>query len=248
MSIITALYNCEEYISETINSVLSQNYEKWELLIVDDCSTDNSVEIVKEFIEKDSRIKLYELKRNSGVSVARNKAIEMAKGKYIAFLDSDDLWLPDKLEKQISFMKETNVALTYSAYNVIDEDGHTRGVFIPPPKVTYTDLLKTCSIGCSTAVYDAGKLGKHYLKKVGHEDYALWLKLLKKEKNALGITTVLAKYRLVSGSISGNKLKTAKYQWNIYRKVEKLNFMKSFYYFLHYTYNGFVKHKLHYKG
>ncbi len=248
VSIIMPLYNCKKYIAETINSVLSQTYNHWELLVVDDYSKDNSVEIVKEFAQKDARIKLYEFKRNSGVSTARNKAIELAKGRYIAFLDSDDIWLPKKLEKQIAFMEETNTALSYTGYAVIDEKSNEKGKFIPPKNLTYSDLLKTCSIGCSTVIYDEEKAGKHFLKNVGHEDYALWLEILKEQQSVFGITDVLSKYRLVSGSVSNNKLKTAKYQWKIYRKVEKLSWLKSCYYFVHYAFYGFIKHTIYYSS
>ncbi len=246
VSIVMPLYNCEKYIAETINSVLSQTYSNWELLIVDDCSTDTSVEIVKEFAQKDTRIKLCEFTQNSGVANARNKAIEKAKGRYIAFLDSDDIWLPKKLAKQIAFMQKTNTELSYTAYTVIDEQSNEKGKFIPPKILTYSDLLKTCSIGCSTVVYDVEKVGKCFLKNVGHEDYALWLEILKEQKNIFGITDVLAKYRLLSNSISGNKWNTAKYQWKIYREVEKLSLLKSCYYFVHYAFYGFIKHKVFY--
>ncbi|MBS9767326.1 MAG: glycosyltransferase family 2 protein [Flavobacteriaceae bacterium] len=249
VSIIMPLYNCEKYIAETINSVLLQTYTNWELLIVDDCSADNSVEIVKKFAEKDTRIKLYEFTNNSGTSNARNKAIKMSKGRYIAFLDSDDIWLPEKLAKQIAFMEETNTALSYTAYTVIDEKSNEKGKFIPPKSLTYSDLLKTCSIGCSTVMYDTNSIGKVYMPNVKkRQDYALWLQILRKTHECKGLDSCLVKYRKYSDSLSSNKLSAAKYQWQIYREVEKLSFLKSCYCFVHYAFYGFIKHRIYYRG
>ncbi len=247
VSIIMPLYNCEEYIVETINSVLLQTYTNWELLIVDDCSTDNSVDIVKEFTEKDTRIKLCEFEQNVGVATARNKAIAFAKGRYIAFLDSDDIWLPEKLARQIAFMEETNTVLSYTAYTIIDEHSNLKGIFIPPKSLTYNDLLKTCSIGCSTVMYDTNSIGKIYMPNIKkRQDYALWLSILKKGYLCKGITIPLIKYRKYNNSLSSNKFSAAKFQWIIYREVEELSFIKSCYYFVHYAFYGFIKHKVHY--
>ncbi len=247
VSIIMPLYNCEKYIAETINSVLSQTYTNWELLIVDDYSADNSVQIVKEFAEKDARIKLCEFEQNVGVATARNKAIELSKGRYIAFLDSDDIWLPEKLAKQIAFMEETNTALSYTAYTVIDEQSNEQGKFVPPKSLTYNDLLKTNSIGCSTVMYDTNSIGKVYMPNVKkRQDYALWLHILRKTHKSKGLISCLVKYRKYSDSLSSNKLSASKYQWKIYREVEKLSLLKSCYYFVHYAFYGFIKHKGYY--
>lgn len=244
VSIIAPAYNCSSYISNTLHSVLRQTYQHWEILVVDDCSTDDTVACVQHFVEKDNRIKLIQLSENSGAAVARNKGIEYAQGQYIAFLDSDDLWLPNKLEEQIHFMEQNNVALSYTAYHLIDESGEQMGAFIPPEKLNYHDLLKTCSIGCLTAMYDVKKIGKVYMPLIRkRQDYGLWLKILKEIPEAQGMIKPLAQYRLRADSISSNKFAAAQYQWKIYRQVEGLSLFESCYYFCHYTVNGFRKYK-----
>ena len=243
VSIITPSYNASKFISETINSVLSQTHENWELLIVDDYSSDSSNKIIEKFIKKDNRIKLIKLKENSGPAVARNKAIAEAKGRYVAFLDADDLWYPKKLEKQIDFMSRYNLVFTYSSYDLIDENGNDLGIFKTKERISYNELLRTCNIGCLTAIVDVSCIGKDYMEDVGHEDYTLWLKILKKIGFTYGIKDSLAKYRILKSSISGNKLKSALWQWKIYREVEKLSLMQSVYYFLHYVYFGYFKYR-----
>lgn len=244
VSIITPSYNCENYISETIESVLLQSYQNWEMLIVDDCSTDASRSRILEFTEKDNRVKLIRLSENSGAAVARNKAIKIATGRYIAFLDSDDRWKPEKLEKQIAFMQKTGVALSYTAYDVVDEGGNKTTEFIPPGSLTYHDLLKTCSIGCLTAVYDAHQLGKVYMPLFRkRQDYGLWLKILKFTPEAQGLNESLAEYRLRGTSVSANKTDAAKYQWRVYREIEQLNIFQSAYFFVHYVVSGLRKYK-----
>lgn len=244
VSIITPAYNVEHRISETIESVLSQSYTEWEMIIIDDVSNDDTVSIVNDYIKKDQRIKLVKLEKNSGPAVARNTGIELAEGKYIAFLDSDDIWLPEKLEKQIQFMKDSNVLLCYSSYLTIDENSEEISKFnIPKTKVSYKELLKTCIIGNLTAIYDTEQIGKFYMEDIGHEDYTLWLKILKKIDYAYGIEEPLAKYRVSRKSVSGNKMKAATWQWNIYREVEKLNLFQSVYYFVYYAFNGLKKYK-----
>lgn len=247
VSIITPTHNSSSFISQTIDSVLAQTYGNWEMIIVDDCSTDNTVQIVEDYLKKDSRIRLIRLGKNCGPAVARNRAIEEAMGRYIAFLDSDDIWLPEKLEKQTAFMRENDVDLCYSSYYIIDENGSEKGVFITKEKATYWDLLKTCCIGNLTAIYDAERLGKQYMEDVGHQDYTLWLKILKGGATAAGILEPLAKYRIRSKSVSSNKIKAARWQWHIYRNVERLSLPQSVYYFAHYAYNGSIKHLFKYR-
>ena len=245
VSIITANYNCEKFIEETIESVLAQTYKNWEMIIVDDVSTDNSVNIIKKYLKQDNRIKLIQLNKNSGAAVARNKAIEVAKGRYIAFLDSDDLWKPTKLEKQLVFMQKNNYDFTYTDYNLINEDSIKYGkTFKAKKESSYYDLLKTCSIGCLTVIYDTKNLGKITMPLIlRRQDYGLWLKILKKIDKAYCLDESLAVYRTRQNSISSNKLKASQYQWKIYREIEKLNILSSIYYFLHYTYNGIMKYK-----
>jgi len=244
VSIITANHNCESFIRMTIESVLSQSYENWEMLIVDDNSTDHGVEIIKEYCLKDARIKLICNDTNLGAAKTRNKAIHIAKGRYIAFLDSDDLWKPDKLDKQLKFMQENDISFTFSSYDLINENNEDLGEFIVNSKVSYSDLLKTCTIGCLTAIYDTKVLGKVEMPDIlRRQDFGLWLRLLKRTDYAYAMNDNLARYRIRNNSISSNKRKAAAYQWKIYREIEKLNIFKSAYYFIHYAYNGIKKYR-----
>lgn len=240
VSIIMPCFNAKKYILDAINSVLEQTYPYWELIIIDDCSTDGSADLILEYFGKDKRIKMVRLKQNSGIAVARNTGIELANGRYIAFLDSDDLWLPFKLEKQLDFMQKNNLALTYSSYFIIDRNGKIIGIRNAPKMLTYKMLLKSNFIGNLTGIYDISVLGKVYSENVKHEDYTLWLKILKKVKYAKGIQEPLAKYR-VSVGYSKNKLKAALWQWNILREIEGLNIIKSLYYFSWYIFYGIKK-------
>ena len=233
VSIITPVYNSEAYLSDCINSVLNQNYTDWEHILVDDCSTDGSSRIIKKYASQDSRIIYCKLLTNSGPGIARNKAIEMAKGRYIAFLDCDDIWFPQKLEKQVDFMKKNAFRFTFTSYVHMDESGRYRDkIVIAPKEVSYKSALFKNPIGCLTAMYDSEFYGKQYMPSLRkRQDYALWLKLLKRS-NAYGIQECLAGYRLQKKSVSSNKLSLIKYEWLIYRKEEKLNFFKSIFYLL----------------
>ena len=245
VSIVTPSYNCSKYILCTINSILSQSFLNWELIIVDDCSSDNSVEVIKSFVNEDARIKLIQLSENSGAAVARNTAIEASQGRYIAFLDSDDLWHPEKLEKQIKFMQHNEIAFSYSAYEKINECGDVTGSVGVPDKAQYSDLLKVCSIGCLTAIYDTKLIGKIYMPLIRkRQDLGLWLRILKKIPYAYATPGVLSQYRVRSDSISANKKVAAQYTWKLYREVENLSFLSSVYYFSHYAMNGFLRTKL----
>ncbi|KRJ22110.1 glycosyl transferase [Acinetobacter baumannii] len=244
VSIITPSYNSAKYIGKTIDSVISQTYKKWELIIIDDCSTDSSVEIIKDYENKDNRIKLIQLKENSGAAVARNTGIQLARGRFIAFLDSDDSWLPEKLEKQLKFMLINNYYFTYTSYFKINENNEILGTMYIPSKVNYSQLLKTCVIGCLTVIYDAEKIGKQEFPPIRkRQDFALWLKILKKVDYAYGLQENLANYTIRSDSISANKLNAAKYNWFLYRNIEKLSLFVSFYYFLHYVIKGIIRSK-----
>jgi glycosyltransferase involved in cell wall biosynthesis len=244
VSIITPSHNADTFISHCIESVLAQSFKDWEMIIVDDLSTDNSVSIINSYVQKDKRIKLIQLEKNSGPAIARNRAIEEAKGNYIAFLDADDLWIPEKLEKQLIFMREHNLAFTYSSYHVINEDGEHLTTFQTKEQVTYNSLLKTCSIGCLTAIYDVEKLGKIYMPNMKkRQDYALWLDIFKRIDHAKGLMEPLAYYRVGQTSVSSNKFTAATWQWKIYRDIEKLNLFKSIYFFIHYIYYGLKKYR-----
>lgn len=231
VSIITPSFNSSKFIEETINSVLNQTYSKWELIIIDDCSNDNTVNIINNFIKIDKRIKLLRLNENSGAGVARNLGIKNASGRYIAFLDSDDLWHPFKLEKQIKFMEHNDYPFSFTSYQIIDEQGfRLNKVNDALNLVTYKRALYSNPIGCLTVVYDTKFFGKRFMPTIRkRQDYALWLDLLK-DSNAYGISEFLALYRIRKTSISSNKLKLIKYQWQLYYKVENFNLMKSLLY------------------
>jgi glycosyltransferase involved in cell wall biosynthesis len=244
VSIITPSYNSSRFISQTIESVLNQTYENWEMIIVDDVSPDNSNAIIEEYIKKDSRIKLIKLEKNSGPAVARNRAIEKATGRYIAFLDADDLWMPQKLDKQIKFMQEKQCALSYTSYDLIDEKNVELGTFIVPHLVSYADLLKTNSIGCLTAMYDVEILGKTYFPNIiKKQDFALWLRILQKVNIAEAIIEPLATYRIRKVSVSSNKIKNTIFIWKIFRQYTDLNILQSIYYFIYYALNGLKKYR-----
>ncbi len=229
VSIITPTYNCARFIGETIESIQAQTYTDWELIIVDDCSTDNTAEIVGKYSAIDSRIKYYCLDMNSGAAVARTTAMDYADGQYMAFCDSDDLWMHDKLEKQLEFMKNNNYAFSATAYQQIDEDGNSLDRVIKTVKKTdYNRLLLDCPIGNSTVMYDVEKMGKFEVPDIRkRNDDALWLQMLKKEKYIWGMTDVLMKYRIRKNSISSNKLSVVKYHWILYRKIEHLSVVRS---------------------
>lgn len=238
-SIILPLYNASNFIDETLQSVLAQTYDNWELLVVDDVSTDNSAAIVQKYAAKDNRIQLIQQNKNLGAGHARNTGIKNATGRYIAFIDADDIWLPNKLELQLEFMQKNGLAFTYSGQLLIDENGKEKGKFMTKAEITYRSMLKTCSVGCCTVVYDTKILNKQYFAtQHGQEDYILWLQIMKQIGTSKGIIEPLAKYRAVSGAVSSNKIAAAKRQWKVYRELEKLNLLQSSYYFLHYAVNA----------
>lgn len=242
ISIIMPSFNSAHFIGEAIQSVLDQSLSDWELIIVDDCSTDHSVEVIQSFVDRDLRIRLICLLNNSGAAVARNKAINIATGRYIAFLDSDDMWLSNKLSEQVRFMQDNDIYFSYSAYEKVNELGHVIGTVSIPDVVSYVDLLKVNSIGCLTAIYDSEKLGKVYMPIIRkRQDLGLWLRILKKVPCAYATPGVLAKYKVRKDSISANKLVAAQYTWKLYREFENLSFVKSLYYFSHYAINGFLR-------
>lgn len=232
VSIITPSYKSAKFISQTIESVLAQTYQNWEMIIVDDFSNDNSNEIIEGYIKENSRISLIKLEKNSGPAVARNRAIEEAKGRYVAFLDADDLWLPQKLEKQLTFMYENDVAFTYSSYETMSENGVRikKGMYTPL-KITYKDLLKSNHIGCLTAIYDVEKVGKVFMPQINkRQDYGLWLKILRKTGFAYGLKEPLAVYRIVSNSVSSNKFKLLKYHYRLFTEFENIRPLRALYF------------------
>lgn len=248
ISVITPAYNAERFIAGTIESVQAQTYENWEMIIVDDQSSDQTAAIVLSYAREDARIQLHQLEENSGAAVARNTAMQQAKGPYIAFLDSDDQWFPDKLEKQLAFMQEKDIAFSFTKYVRMEEDGTLRdNESKAPASVGYHDLMKHCVIGCLTVMIDREKTGSMDMVNIRtRQDYAYWLALTKKGFRAHGLPKVLAKYRIVENSISRNKMKAAKRQWYVYRQIEKTNLPRSIYYFLHYALKG-IQNSLKYR-
>ena len=232
ISIITSSYNSANFIAKTIEGIINQTYSNWELLITDDCSTDNSVEIIEEYIRKDPRIKLQKLDVNSGAGICRNKSIEAAKGRYIAFCDSDDVWMPHKLEKQLQFMDEKQCALVYSSYMLIDEIGNEKGIAVCRNRLDFNQLKRDNEIGCLTVMYDTEKVGKMYMSSIRkRQDWGLWLEILAKCKVAYGIKEPLAYYRIRKGSISNKKMDLVKHNINVYRTILKFPAWKAYLFF-----------------
>ena len=229
VSIITPTFNSERFIAETILSVQAQTYQDWEMIIVDDCSTDRTAEIVASFQEKDSRIKYFYNSTNKGSAFSRNLALQNAKGKWIAFLDSDDLWHPEKLEKQIEFMTKNNYHFSYTNYCEIDENSKETGILITGPKVISNKLMKAyCWPGCLTVMYDAEKVGIMQTVDIKiNEEYALWIKITKKT-NCYLLDENLAKYRRHNKSLTSQSyFKLIKWHYLMFRKSENRNAVSS---------------------
>ena len=233
ISIIMAAYNAEKTIEQAINSVLRQTYTDFELLVVNDCSKDRTVELVKSIAVKDNRVRLISNEKNSGVSFTRKHGLEESNGSWIAILDSDDAWTPDKLEKQIAFMERTGAKFSATGYGWMDEEGndlHT--VFIPPKKTDYKKMIRLSNpIGNLSVMYDQEALGKFEVPPIKkRNDFALWLKILKKTDYCYGMEEVLGTYRMGrAGSVSSNKLKQARYHWQLYHEIEGHNVVRSLY-------------------
>ncbi|EZH65909.1 glycosyl transferase [Bacillaceae bacterium JMAK1] len=244
VSIIMPAYNCEKYISESITSVINQKYTFWELIIVDDCSSDNTPNIIKNFSEADERIKFIRLESNSGAAYTRNVALNLSKGRFISFLDSDDTWLPEKLAEQINYMIKNNYYFTCTNYNKIDEYGNPISHTVTTlNKYNYNSLLKY-SVGNSTVIYDSKKLGKIEGTNIRkRNDYALWLKVIKKSDYIYGFNKVLSNHRVRAHSISSNKISLIVYHWIVYRRFEQLNLFKSTYLVIFWIVSG-VRKKL----
>jgi glycosyltransferase involved in cell wall biosynthesis len=226
-------YNSEIYLRDAIKSVVDQTYQEWELIIVNDFSVDSSLEIINAFQKIDSRIICINNTQNIGVALSRNEAVKISKGKYIAFLDSDDSWFKEKLETQVSFMLINSIAISFTQYNRINSNSKIVGCIDSLPKsVDYKRMLKGNDMAMSTSMFDQEVIGKHYFLKIGHEDYYYWLSLMRKGYIALPINKLLVNYRVHSNSISSNKLKAISFTWCIYTKVLKLNFFEASYFFL----------------
>lgn len=244
VSIITPIYNSEKLISQTIECVLNQTYSDWEMLLVDDGSSDGTKQIIEEYVKQDSRIKYIELKENCGAAVARNVALERSSGRFIAYLDADDLWHKDKLQKQIDFMLTNNYGFTCTDYEKIDEKGNTLKRIKIPKKVTYDLFLRNTIIQTVGVMVDTKLANRELLIMPNirrRQDAATWCQLLKNGFDCYEVPECLSCYRVVSHSLSSNKFKAIKMNWYWYRKIEKLNFCKSCYCFAGYAFNAVRK-------
>ena len=229
VSIIIPTYNTEKFIGDTLQSVQNQTYKNWEMILVDDASTDKTVSVIEEFAKKDSRIKLFKLEKNSGNGFARNIAVEKSIGKYIAYLDADDLWFSNKLEKQIGFLKANNLHFTFSFYDCIDEEGNSLNRRVEAPiNLTYDELFFCNYVGNLTAIYDADYFGKIILEATQkRQDWRLWLTILKQIQVTKPVPEPLAFYRIRKDSISSSKFKLIKHNFGVYREFHGFNFVFS---------------------
>lgn len=234
VSIVMPAHNAGDFISKSISSVLDQNFQNWELLVIDDASGDNTIQIVEGFMAHDGRIKLHPLPTNQGAGFARNIGIKASKGDYISFLDADDLWLPQKLETQLQFMEENKVEVCFASYELIDEEGSSKKEKIEAlENLPFKKLLKANYIGNLTGIYNARNLGKVYCPLIRkRQDWGLWLLAVKKAGAAKGIKEPLAQYRIRKQSISGNKWEMLGYNYKVYRKVLKFSTVKSSFYMM----------------
>ena len=242
VSIITPAYNCSETIRETIESVLSQTWNNWEMIIVNDCSTDNTVDIVNEYVKKDSRIKLINFQKNSGSAAARNTAIRQSNGRYIALLDSDDLWKSEKLKKQVAFMQENNIAFSFTSYDVFKKiSDRERRVFVAPKKITYNQYLKNSIIGCLTVMIDKEMVPDFHMEEGYLEDVLTWMYYLKKGIVAYGIDEILASYRVSENSKSGKKIKNAQRFYQCLKEQEGIGLIRRIYSQIGYMFHALKK-------
>lgn len=245
VSVITPVYNAERFISDTIKSVQSQSYDDWELLLIDDCSTDNSVDLIREAQSYDQRIRLVSMQKNSGAGASRNKGIIESKGDFLTFLDADDLWDRQKLSKQVKFMVDHKYAFTFTDYYFADADGNSTGKRVfTPSMINYRQSLKNPIIWTSTVMLDASKIKKEIMMMPDvrrGQDAATWWKILKVIDYAYSVPEVFAYYRRTNKSLSANKLKAIRRTWFLYRKVEGLHIAMSIYMFIHYSFNAVRK-------
>ncbi len=236
VSIIVPVYNAENFIEETMDCVLAQSYPHWELLLVEDCSTDNTAALIRRYMERsgDSRIRLIRQPSNMGAAKARNRGLKEAEGRYISYLDADDLWLPEKLERELEFMREKDAAFAFTGYEFADEAGRGMGKVVHvPEKLAYKQALSNTTIFTTTVMFDLEKLTKEQLEMpaVKSEDTALWFKVLRSGVTAYGLDENLVKYRRAGRSLSSNKLEAIRRIWNLYRREEKLGIMGSMWHF-----------------
>ena len=236
VSVIMPVYNAAATLQASMDSVFAQTHADVELVVIDDCSKDASWDIVQSMAARESRLVPIRMARNGGVAAARNAGIEAATGTHIAFLDSDDRWLPDKLAQQLAHMRATDTQVSYTAYRRFDESGRELSIVRPPAEVSYADMLKSNRIGNLTGLYDRA-LGDGRFQRIGHEDYVFWLAMVRRAGIARRVPNPepLAEYLVRNGSLSADKRKAAQWQWNIYRNVEGIGRVRAAWYFAHYA-------------
>lgn len=245
VSIVMPAYNSEKHITDAVQSVQSQTVDLWELIIVDDCSTDSTAAIVSSLAAEDERIHLHRNSFNKGAAESRNTGLKLCTGKYVALLDSDDLWLPYKLERQIDRLEKTEADIVYCSYSIIDQFGNSKcNDFIVPESLDFQLALIKSVMSCSTTMFTR-EIAENYSfpSKYYHEDLALWLTLLKDGKKAVGISDVLASYRVQDGSRASNKVRSAYNRWIVYRKHLGIPFWPSISLIIRYALLGFEKYK-----
>lgn len=246
VSIIVPVYNVEKYICETIECVRKQTYGNWELLLVEDCSKDNTVAVILEYLDKvqDGRVRLIRQEKNNGAARSRNRGLREACGRYIAYLDADDLWVPEKLEKELAFMKEKQAAFAFTGYEFADENGQGLGKVVRVPEIlTYKEALKNTTIFTTTVMFDTEKIDKNFLEMpiIKSEDTALWWKVLRSGYVAYGLDENLVRYRRAGKSLSSNKLEAMRRIWNLYRKAEGMSIPSSAYHFCYWAVNAVLR-------
>ncbi len=245
VSIITPAYRVESIIRESIDSVIKQTYPKWEMLIADDCSPDSTAAVIAAAAADDFRIRLIQCDVNGGPAAARNVALSQARGRWIAFLDSDDIWMPTKLADSIDFAVMKNSALTFTGFRRMSFDGRETGEYIPVPEtLSYNQLLGNTAIATSTVLIDRKMTGEFSMKTVYYDDFVCWLAILKNGFKAYGLNKDLMRYRVVANSVSRNKRRSACEVWKTYRQIEKINPIFSVWYFMSYAYNAYKKYRV----
>lgn len=245
VSIVTPAYKAASVIRATIDSVQAQTYANWEMLIAEDCGPDDTRNVVRALSRGDSRIKLIEMSANGGPAAARNRALARAKGRWIAFLDSDDLWLPNKLERQLEFHRRIpDAVLSFTGFRRISADASETGLYIPvPPQLTYRQLLGNTAIATSSVIVDRHKSGPFIMRQTYYDDFACWLALIKNGGIAAGLDEDLMRYRVMEASVSRDKRNSALQVWNAYRRIEKLGPLQSAWYFSQYAARAFAKYR-----
>lgn len=243
VSIVIPVYNAEKFIKETVSCVVNQTYTEWELLLVNDGSTDGSGKVIDKLAESDSRIRAFYIE-GGGAAKARNVGTENANGRYLAFLDADDLWEKDKLEKELDFLKKKDAAFVFTGYEFADEFGKGSGKIVRVPEnITYHQALKNTTIFTSTVMFDMAKTGREilYMPQIKSEDTALWWKIIRNGYKTNGLNENLVKYRRSGKTLSSNKIEAIRRIWNLYRKAEGLSVIKSIYYFVFWAWNAVAR-------